>query len=123
MPLVTGAGTEGLAGFAVLGPPHSGPVCASMLDTGLSVLLASLAQALSAYQSDWKTWQADPWMRPPTGQGTGSERLHCPYLELPALGLALLLQNMFILVSSLSWLPDQDNPEHSSCSLDLGQAG
>lgn len=55
----------------------------------------------------WKTWQVRPWRKLPTGQGAGPERLHCPYLELPPLGLALLLQNMFILVSSPSWLPDR----------------
>lgn len=48
---------------------------------------------------------------------------YCPYLELLSLKLYLLLQNMFILVSSPSWLPDQCEPREQQLRLsDLGQA-
>lgn len=53
-----------------------------------------------------------------------AKALYCPYLELLSLKLDLLLQNMFILVSSPCWLPDQCEPKEQQLQLSApGQAG
>lgn len=49
-----------------------------------------------------------------------AKALYCPYLELLSLKLALLLQNMFILVSSPSWLPDQAHQSSAAPALSPG---
>lgn len=54
----------------------------------------------------------------------GGQGWYCPYLELLSLKLGLLLQNMFILVSSPSWRPDQCEPRAQQLQLStMGQAG